>query len=27
LIEDFCAADWYASEEELETVWGGNNEA
>ena len=27
LIEDFCAADWYASEEELETVWGGNHEA
>jgi hypothetical protein len=27
LIEDFCAADWYVSEEEMETVWGGNNEA
>jgi len=27
LIEDFCAADWYVSEEEMETVWGGNDEA
>jgi hypothetical protein len=27
LIEDFDVADWYASEEELETVWGGNDEA
>ncbi len=27
LIEDFCAVDWYVSEEEMETVWGGNDEA
>ena len=27
LLEDFCASDWYPSDEELETVWGGNHEA
>lgn len=27
LIEDFGVEDWYVSEEEMETVWGGNNEA
>lgn len=27
LIDEFDVVDWYASEEELETVWGGNDEA
>lgn len=27
LVEEFGIKDWYPSEEELETVWGGNDEA